>query len=134
MFARLVHRWSLVDGGSFPGSTKAPTTPPSKRIVRPGQCSLCASVAASSGTPTPANTTCPSSSWRALKIASISEAVQRWLSVIVDAPPLVGGLKQLVKADQRQKIRPRLRLIDVALKIGAHAFDWLRVYFRHISL
>ena len=47
MLARLVQRWSLVDGGSLPGSTKAPITPPSNRMVRPGQRSRCASVAAS---------------------------------------------------------------------------------------
>ena len=34
MLARLVQRWSLVVGGSFPGSTKAPITPPSTNEQR----------------------------------------------------------------------------------------------------
>src|SRR5271165_4181712 len=106
MLARLVQRWSLVDGGSLPGSTKAPMTPPSNRIVRPGQRSRCASVAASNGMPTPANTTCPSLSWRALRIARTSAAVCDCASVIVDAPPLLTGLDHLVHADQRQKVGP----------------------------
>ena len=62
-------------GRQLPGSTKAPMTPPSNRMVRPGQRRRCASVAASSGMPTPANTTWPSLSCRALRIVSSSLAV-----------------------------------------------------------
>ena len=75
MFARRVQRCSLVDGGSSPGTTNGPITPPSKRIVSVGACRRCASVAASSGMPTPANTVCPSLSRRAAMTASSSDAV-----------------------------------------------------------
>jgi hypothetical protein len=75
MLARRVQRCSLVEGGSFPGSMKAPMTPPSNRMVRPGACSRCAKVAARSGIPTPANTTCPSRNNLALITASSSLAV-----------------------------------------------------------
>src|SRR5215467_7753229 len=76
MLARRVQRCSLVDGGNFPGSTNAPITPPSYRMVRPGAWTRCARVAANSGMPTPAKTTCPSRSSRALTTASNSLAVQ----------------------------------------------------------
>src|SRR5215467_12425574 len=123
MLARRVHRWSLVEGGSFPGSTNAPITPPSNRMVRPGQHSRCASVAASSGMPTPAKTTCPSLSWRALKMARSSAAV--WLCIlgIVDALPGARRFEQLVGADHGEKLVPRLRPIDEALEILPHPGD-----------
>ena len=75
MLARRVHRCSLVEGGSSPGTTKGPSTPPSNRMVRPGACSRCARVAASRGTPTPAKTTLPSSRMRALMMVSSSAAL-----------------------------------------------------------
>ena len=37
MFARRVQRCSLVDGGSSPGTTNGPITPPSNRIVKVGR-------------------------------------------------------------------------------------------------
>src|SRR6185437_4879965 len=106
MLARLVQRWSLVDGGNLPGSTKAPMTPPSNRIVNPGQRSRCASVAARSGMPTPANTTWPSLSWRALRTVSSSAAVYVRPSLIVDARAGARRLQQLADTDQREKLGP----------------------------
>ncbi len=75
MLERRVQRCSLVDGGSSPGTMKGPMVPPSNRMVRCGAKLRCASVAASSGMPTPANTICPSFSRRAAMTASNSEAV-----------------------------------------------------------
>src|SRR5690242_3047730 len=106
MLARLVQRWSLVDGGSLPGSINAPITPPSKRMVSPGQARRCAKVAARSGMPTPANTTCPSLSWRALRTVSSSAAVYVVPSLIVDARPGARRLQQLADTDQREKLDP----------------------------
>src|SRR6516165_5118770 len=128
MLARLVQRWSLVEGGSLPGSMKAPITPPSNRMVRPGQRRRCASVAASSGMPTPANTTCPSPSWRALRIVSSSAAV--WLCGlgIVDALSGASRLKQLVHPDQGEKLAPRFRPIDIAIEVFGHAPDRFLVH------
>src|SRR5438067_2951816 len=117
MLARLVHRWSLVEGGSLPGSMKAPITPPSNRMVRPGQRRRCASVAASSGIPTPANTTCPSSSCRALRMVRSSAAL--WFAIlgIVNAPAGAGRLQQLVEPGQIQELGPGLRAVDEAVEI-----------------
>src|SRR5271156_394698 len=117
ILARRVHRCSLVDGGNFPGSIKAPITPPSKRMVRPGACSLCARVAASSGIPTPAKTTCPSRSSRALITARSSLAVQAEALVIIDAPPAAACLEQFVEAEQTEVLGPRLWLIEIALEV-----------------
>src|SRR5438874_3552731 len=128
MLARLVQRWSLVDGGSLPGSMKAPITPPSNRMVRPGQRSRCASVAASSGMPTPANTTCPSSSCRALRMVSSSAAL--WFAglCIVDAPAGARRLQQLVEPDQLQELGPRFRGVDEAVEIFLHTLDGVAVH------
>src|SRR5262249_48224514 len=117
MLARLVHRWSLVVGGSLPGSMKAPITPPSNRIVRPGQRSRWASVAARSGMPRPANTPCPSLSWRALRMVSSSAAVWLWCLGIVDALPGARRLDELVNVDQGEERVPRFRPVDEALEI-----------------
>src|SRR5713101_7351898 len=134
MLARLVQRWSLVEGGSLPGSMKAPITPPSNRIVNPGQRRRCASVAASSGMPTPANTTCPSLSWRALKIVSSSAAV--WLCALSIVDTLSGArrFEQLVHPDQREKLAPRFRAVDEPLEILRHALDRLLVHQSDIVL
>src|SRR5437588_3997885 len=134
MLARLVQRWSLVEGGSLPGSMKAPITPPSNRMVRPGQRRRCASVAAKSGMPTPANTTWPSPSWRALKIVSSSAAVWLWGLSIVNALSGARRLQQLVHSDQREKFAPRSRPIDVLVEILRHALDRLRVHQPDILL
>src|SRR5580693_783720 len=112
MLARTVHRWSLVEGGNLPGTTNAPITPPSNRIVRPGHRSLCASVAARSGMPTPAKTTCPSLSWRALRTASSSAAVGGPALRVVNEPPRPRGAEQLVHADQTEEFIPGSRTID----------------------
>src|SRR5271156_3214266 len=117
ILARRVHRCSLVDGGNFPGSIKAPITPPSKRMVRPGACSLCARVAASNGMPTPAKTTCPSRSSRALITARSSLAVQAAGSVVIDAPPAPARLEQFLKAEQVEVLGPRLWFIEIALEV-----------------
>src|SRR5262249_834303 len=131
MLARLVQRWSLVEGGSLPGSMKAPITPPSNRIVSPGQRSRCASVAAKSGMPTPANTTWPSVSWRALRMVSSSAALYPGLS-IVDALPGARRLEQFVDPDQGQKFAPRFRCVDEALDVLLHPFDGIVVHQPHV--
>src|SRR5208282_859016 len=117
ILARRVHRCSLVDGGNLPGSINAPITPPSKRMVRPGACSLCARVAASNGMPTPAKTTCPSRSSRALITARSSLAVQVAGSVVIDAPPAPARIEQFVEAEQTQVFGPRLWTIEIALEV-----------------
>src|SRR5215467_9143991 len=116
MLARLVQRWSLVEGGSLPGSMKAPITPPSNRMVSPGQRSRCASVAASKGMPMPAKTTWPSLSCRALRIASVSEAVWR-RSVIENAPAPAACTDDFLHADLRQELVPVLRAVDVLVEV-----------------
>src|SRR5262249_47180158 len=134
MLARLVQRWSLVEGGSLPGSMNAPITPPSNRMVSPGQRRRCASVAARSGMPTPANTTCPSLSWRALKIVSSSAAVWLWALSIVDALSRARRFEQLVHPDQSKKFAPRLRAIDMAFEVLRHAVDRILVHQIHVLL
>src|SRR5262249_4327126 len=134
MLARLVQRWSLVEGGSLPGSMNAPITPPSNRIVSPGQRSRCASVAAKSGMPTPANTTCPSLSWRALRVVSSSAALEPCFLSIVNALPGAGRLEQFVDPDQGQKFAPRFRSVDEALDVLLHPFDGIVVHQRHVIL
>src|SRR5215470_15991183 len=128
MLARRVQRWSLVEGGSLPGSTNAPITPPSNRIVKRGQRRRCASVAASSGMPTPAKTTCPSLSWRALRTASSSAAVWFERLGIVNTLPRACGREQLVHPDQRQKFVPRLWPVNEPFEIFLHAFDGILVH------
>src|SRR6266700_6164881 len=128
MLARLVQRWSLVEGGSLPGSMNAPMTPPSNRMVRPGQRRRCAKVAASSGMPTPANTTWPSSSCRALKIVSSSAALWSVVLVIVDAFPGAGRFQQLVEADEVQELGPRFRPVNAPIKVLLHALDRIPVH------
>src|SRR5690349_13543534 len=123
MLARRVQRCSLVEGGSCPGSTKAPMVPPSNRMVRPGPCRRCASVAASSGMPTPAKTTCPSFRSRLAITASSSLVV--WLpgralllvSVIIDAPSAPRGIEQLLHAQEVQVPGPALGPVDVTIEV-----------------
>src|SRR5437588_2336397 len=134
MLARLVQRWSFVEGGSLPGSMKAPITPPSNKIVNPGQRRRWASVAARSGMPTPANTTCPSLSWRELNIVSSSAAVWLWALSIVDALSGARRFEQLVDPDQSKKLAPRFRAIDVAFEVLRHALDRLLVHQSDIVL
>src|SRR5262249_33863284 len=129
MLARLVQRWSLVEGGSLPGSMKAPITPPSNRMVRPGQRKRCAKVAASSGMPTPANTTCPSCSWRALRMVNSSAAVWwAWVLSIIDALPGARGLDQAVDPDQAEELVPGLRRVDETLEVLLHARHRIAVH------
>src|SRR3974390_1885205 len=134
MLARFVHRWSLVEGGSLPGSMKAPITPPSNKIVSPGQRRRCASVAARSGMPTPANTTCPSLSWRALNTASSSAAVWPCALVIIDAHSGARGLQQLIHADQGEELVPRFWSVDELVQILPHPADRLFVDQADIAL
>src|SRR5262249_20175679 len=112
----------------------APITPPSKRIVSPGQRSRCASVAAKSGIPTPANTTCPSLSCRALRMVSSSAAVQLCFSSIVDAFPGARRLEQFFDSDQGQKVTPRFRSINETVHVLLHAFDRIAIHQRHVIL
>src|SRR5215210_7020834 len=128
MLARLVQRWSLVEGGSLPGSTKAPITPPSNRMVSPGQSSRWASVAARSGMPTPANTTWPFLSSRALRIVSSSAAVWLRASIIVDAPPLADGVEDFFQPDEVEECGPGFRPVDVAVEVFLHAADRVLVH------
>src|SRR5271166_5468113 len=106
---------------------KAPITSPSNRMVRPGQRRRCASVAASSGMPTPANTTCPSLSWRALKIASSSAAV--WLCglSIINARSGARSFQQFLHPEQGEKRTPGFRPIDELVEILLHAANRLLV-------
>src|SRR3954471_12589701 len=68
-------RISLVEIGSLPGIMRGPMDPPSSTMVSPGACSRLASTLASSGAPTPANTTWSSRSRRppAMVISSSGE-------------------------------------------------------------
>src|SRR5262249_43888176 len=123
MLARRVQRCSLVDGGSSPGTMNGPMVPPSNRIVSCGACRRCASVAASRGTPTPANPICPSLSSRPAFPASSSEAVHgaalRPASVIVDTPPAAARIDQLLHAEQLEVGRPRLGRVVVFCQVVA---------------
>src|SRR5271169_124034 len=134
MLARRVQRCSLVEGGNFPGSINAPITPPSKRMVRPGACSLCAKVAASSGMPTPAKTTCPSRSSRALITARSSLAVQAAPLVVIDAPPAAARLEQFVEAEQTQVLGPRLWLVEIALEVVLAALVGVLPYLGGVEI
>src|SRR5436189_5303121 len=112
---------------------KAPMTPPSNRMVSPGQRRRCARVAASSGMPTPANTVCPSLSWRALTMVSSSAAVCSCaLLSIIDALPGAGGFEQLVHADEGEKLAPRFRAVHVIVEILLHSVDRILVHQSHI--
>src|SRR3954464_4816658 len=112
MLERRVQRCSLVEGGSSPGTMKGPMVPPSNRMVRWGAKLRCASVAASSGMPMPANTICPSFSSREAITASSSEAVNACLGalclVIVDAPAAAARIEHLVHADLGEIVGPGL--------------------------
>src|SRR6185312_3431650 len=134
MLARLVQRCSLVEGGSLPGSMMGPMTPPSNRIVRPGQCRPCASVAASSGMPTPANTTWPSFRSRELITASSSLAVYGSSLLIGDAPAMPRRLEQIAESEQVKVIDPRLRAVDVAIEVLGHPVDGVLVDERSIVI
>src|SRR4030081_2027754 len=84
--------------------------------------------------PTPANTTCPSPSWRALKMVSNSAAVWLCILSIVDALPGAGRFEQLVGPDHGEKLVPRLRPVNEPLKILPHAIDRLAVHQFHVVL
>src|SRR5579883_2636558 len=138
MFARRVQRCSLVEGGNWPGSTKAPIVPPSKRMVRPGPCRRCASVAASSGMPTPANTTWPSRSSRPAMTASSSLAVKSRcrgrsrVLVVIDPPPAARRVQQLLEAEELEILGPALGSVNVAREILFHALR--RVLAHHLGV
>src|SRR5216684_2605149 len=121
MLARRVQRCSLVEGGNLPGSTKAPMMPPSNRMVRPGACSRCAKVAANSGMPTPANTTWPSRSSRALITARSSLAVHRAALVVIDAFPAAACIEQLLEPEEVEILGPRFRAVKIAVEVCPHA-------------
>src|SRR5271166_5362368 len=67
--------------------------------------------------PTPAKTTCPSRSSRALITARSSLAVQTAGSVVIDAPPAPARIEQFVEAEQTQVLGPRLWTIEIALEV-----------------
>src|SRR5262245_28859470 len=121
MLARRVQRCSLVDGGNSPGTMKGPMVPPSNRIVRCGACVRWASVAANSGTPTPANTICPSFSSRPAITANSPDAVYveagaPWL-VIVDAPSAPARVKHLPHSELGKIVGPGFGLVIELLQI-----------------
>src|SRR5262245_38720765 len=97
-------------------------------MVRLGQCRRCASVAARSGMPTPAKTTCPSPSWRALRMVSNSAAVWLCMLGIVDALPGASRLEQLIGPDQGEEFVPRFRPVDEPLEVLLHAVDRVAVH------
>src|SRR6516165_6933688 len=134
MLARRVQRCSLVEGGSLPGSINAPMTPPSKRMVRPGACSRCANVAANSGMPTPANTTCPSRNSRALMTASSSLAVSSSALVVINADSAASRGKQFFEPDQLEVLSPRLRTVEIALEVGPDALLCLLPDLRSVAI
>ena len=68
-------------------------------MVRPGACSLCANVAASSGIPTPANTTWPLRNKRALITASSSLAVYPTVLIIINAGSATAGVEQFLEPE-----------------------------------
>src|SRR5579885_1150131 len=130
MFARRVQRCSLVEGGNWPGSN---------RIVRPGPCRRCASGAASSGMPTPANTTWPSLRSRLAITASSSLVV--WLlargllfiSIVIDAPPAPRGIEQLLHAEKVEIPGPALGAVEITCEVlgdalGRILLDEIRVH------
>src|SRR5204863_5540105 len=102
-------------------------------MVSPGQRSRWASVAAKRGMPMPANTTWPSRSWRALRIASVSDAVWRSVSVIENAPAPAACRDDFIEADHRQEIVPALRAVDVGVEVLLHAADRIAVDLLHIG-
>src|SRR5262249_23213033 len=77
--------------------------------------------------PTPANTSCPSLSWRALSTVNSSAAVWLCTLSIIDALSRAGALEQLVDADQAEKLVPRLGAVDELFKISLHTLDRLAV-------
>src|SRR2546421_8905335 len=112
---------------------KAPMTPPSNRMVSPGQRRRCARVAASSGMPTPANTVCPSLSWRALRMVSSSAAVCSCARLsIIDALPGARRFEQLVHPDQGEEVAPRFGAVDELVEVVLHSLGRLLVHQSHI--
>src|SRR5437868_12306642 len=102
-------------------------------MVRPGQRVRCASVAANSGTPTPANTTWPSFNWRALRIES-SSAVVWWDGLVIeDAPSAARCVQDFFHADHREKFRPRFRAMNIVVEIALHTADRVLVHLRDIT-
>src|SRR5207249_1937280 len=92
--ARWAARISFVEIGSRPGLMRGPMMPPSITIVRFGAWRCCASAAASSGTPTPANTVVSSRSTREPMMAKSSADVNGWVIVMgaVRSAWTAGGL------------------------------------------
>src|SRR5580692_10378928 len=106
----------------------APITPPSNRMVRPGQRSRCARVAARSGMPTPAKTTCPSLSWRALRMASNSAGVGGCALSVVNGPSRASRSQDFVHSDQTEEIRPRFRTVHEPVQILLDPLDRILVH------
>src|SRR5262249_42098415 len=138
MLARLVQRCSLVDGGSCPGSTKAPIVPPSNRMVRPGPFRRCARVAARSGMPTPAQTTWPARRSRPAIPARSSLAVygscfgRSRVLVVIDPPPAARRVQHLLDAEEIEIVRPALGAVNVAIEILGDALG--RVLAHHLGI
>src|SRR5262249_30755248 len=82
---------------------------------------------ASSGMPTPANTTCPSLRWRALRTASSSVEVNFGALSIVNALSCPRGLEQIRDPDKLEKSFPGFWSIDVAFEIALRAFNRIAI-------
>src|SRR5262249_8798421 len=130
MNASCAARISLVETGSRPGSIRGPIEPPSSTIVSAGACSRLARTLASSGAPTPANTTQPSRSSRLPAIVISSTGVASLMS-----PPRLGSprscrhqfarppalLEQPRRADGVQGAGEAARPVEGLLEVDLHA-------------
>src|SRR5437879_3512680 len=143
IWARCAARISLVEIGSRPGLMRGPMMPPSMTIVSFGAWRCWASAAASSGTPTPANTVVSSRNCREPMMANSSADVNCWFIGVGSASPAhhVGGLPQArvapvarssrqlfrrralpgepLAAEELEVVVPRRRRVDVAREVLA---------------
>src|SRR5205823_3702272 len=143
IWARCAARISLVEIGSRPGLMRGPMMPPSMTIVSFGACRCWASAAASSGTPTPANTVVSSRNCREPMMANSSADVNCWFIGAGSASPAhhVGGLPQArvapvarssrqlfrggalfgeaLAAEELEVVAPRRRSVDVPREVLA---------------
>src|SRR5437660_7242008 len=143
IWARCGARMWLVEIGSGPGLMRGPMMRPSMTIVSFGACRCWASAAASSGTPTPANTVVSSRNCREPMMANSSADVNCWFIGAGSASPAyhVGGLPQArvapvarssrqlfrrralpgepLAAEELEVVVPRWRRVDVAREVLA---------------
>src|SRR5688572_7958963 len=78
--------------------------------------------------PTPANTTCPSLSWRALRMVSNSAAVWLCILSIVNALPCARRFQQFVDADHGEKFRPGFWAVNETVEILLHSRNRILVH------